>query len=55
MRQGRVQDKLAGYPAPLPRPISLPVHKVVVSPTPPAHVQDPPYSVGRVVVNNPGG
>ena len=54
-KKGRVQDELSGDPRPLLRAVSLPVHQVLVPPAPSSDIQDPGYSVGRMIVDEPGG
>ena len=49
-----MREKSRGNPAPLLRAVTLPVHQVLVPPTPTADVKDLPDRKGRVIINDTG-
>ena len=52
--EGGVEDETPRNPAPFLRPITLPIHEVLMPPAPTTNVQQPPDGVSRVVVNQTG-
>ena len=52
--EGGVEDETPRNPAPFLRPITLPIHEVLMPPAPTTNVQQPPDGVSRVVVNETG-
>ena len=50
-----IQNVMTGHPAPLLRPVALPVHQILPTASPTAHIQKPPDDTGRMVVDEPRG
>ena len=48
--QGRIQDKTTRNPGSVLRAIAFPIHQVLETPAPPAHIQQPLDRIGRLVV-----